>query len=159
MLRKTVLFSLLTLCILSFSDCATLIHGSKQGLFITCEPRVASVYVDGAYIGQTPMGTWLKRGKNHVLRVQLDGYKPYETVLKRKVDGWIIGNIIFGGVIGIAVDAATGSMYRLSPHDIYPELTPLSAGNGAVSSRELSVVVTLHPDPQWEKIGELAALR
>ena len=159
MFQKAVLFSILTLCILSFSDCATLIHGSKQTLFLTCEPKIASVYVDGAYIGETPMRTWLKRGKSHQLKLQLAGYKPFEAELKRKIDGWTFGNIAFGWLVGLAVDAATGSMYRLSPRDIYPELSSLPVQGSDVSSRELSILVTLHPDPQWEKIGQLSVMK
>jgi hypothetical protein len=121
--RKTLSTSLLILIIFSFSSCATLIHGSRQELFLTCEPRVASVYVDGQYIGKTPMHTFLSRGKDHQLKIELAGYKPYETTLTRRLDGWVFGNIL---LVGIAVDAVNGSMYRLSPKNIYPELTPMS---------------------------------
>ena len=137
--------------ILFFSSCATVMHGSRQGMFITCEPRVANVYVDSVYIGQTPMSTVLRRGKNHRLRLELPGYRPFETVLTRKLDGWIFGNIL---LVGLAVDAVSGSMYRLSTKDLYPELTPLQ-GSAAAAGKDLSIRVVLNPDPSWEKIGQL----
>ena len=152
--RKTLSKSLLILMIFSFSGCATIIHGSRQDMFLTCEPRVALVYVDGQYIGNTPMNTRLSRGKDHQLRIELQGYKPFETTLTRRLDGWIFGNILLGGIIGIAVDAASGSMYRLSPRDIYPELAPMSGGDSTANKR-LSIRILLHPDPQWEKVGQL----
>jgi len=135
-----------------FSGCATIMHGSRQGVFLTCEPRVASVYIDSAYMGKTPMSVVLRRGKNHRLRIELPGYKPFETVLTRRLDGWVFGNIL--GVVGIALDAYNGSMYRLSPKDLYPELTPLPA-EGTARSNDLSIRIVLHPDPDWETIGHL----
>jgi len=125
-------------------------HGSRQGVFLTCEPRVAAVYIDGKLVGQTPMRVVLKRGKNHQLRMTLPGYKPFETELTRRLDGWAWGNII--GVVGIALDAYNGSMYRLKPKDRYPELTPLSTDSTANS---LSIRIVLQADPAWEKIGQL----
>ena len=146
--RKTSRKLFLFLLIFSFSSCATLIHGSRQHMFLTCEPRVASVYVDGRYIGTTPMHTNLSRGRDHQLRIELEGYKPFETTLTRRLDGWLFGNLL---LVGIAVDAANGSMYRLSPRNIYPELTPLP-GKG---TKELGIRVMLHSDPPGEKLGQL----
>jgi hypothetical protein len=133
--RKTLSRCLLILFIFSFSGCATIIHGSRQEMFLTCEPRVASVYVDGRYIGKTPMNMVLSRGRDHRLKIELDGYKPFETVLTRRLDGWVFGNVL---LLGIAVDAASGSMYRLSPRDLYPELVPMAADD---STGTLSIIL------------------
>jgi len=141
MLRKTVLLSLIAFASIFLSGCATIIHGSRQGVFLTCEPRVANVYIDGKLMGHTPMRAVLRRGKNHTLKMELPGYKPFETVLTRRLDGWVFGNII--GVVGLALDAYNGSMYRLSPKDQYPELTPLP---GKDSTDVLSIRVVLHAD-------------
>src|ERR1700742_4597598 len=124
--RKTFYYSVVAIAAFFFSSCATIMHGSRQEVLLTCEPRVASVFVDGHLLGQTPMAAYLTRGKDHCLRVELPGYKPFEAVLTRKLDGWLFGNILSAGV-GIAIDAVSGSMYRLSPRDLYPELTPLPA--------------------------------
>jgi hypothetical protein len=139
--RKTR--SLLILIIFSFSSCATVMHGSRQEMFLTCEPRVASVYVDGKYIGNTPMNMVLSRGKDHRLRIELAGYKPFEATLTRRLDGWVFGNLL---LVGIALDAFNGSMYRLSPKNIYPELTPMPAGD-STDSKGLSIRVMLCPAP------------
>ena len=150
MSRKPLFILLIASTSFFFSGCATIMHGSRQGVFLTCEPRVAAVYIDGKLVGQTPMRVVLKRGKNHQLRMTLPGYKPFETELTRRLDGWAWGNII--GVVGIALDAYNGSMYRLKPKDRYPELTPLSTDSTANS---LSIRIVLQADPAWEKIGQL----
>ena len=153
--RKILCLHLLAIISFFFSGCATIMHGSRQGVFLTCEPRVAAIYIDGKYIGQTPTRVILKRGKNHHLKLELPGYKPFEAELTRKLDGWAFGNIF--GLVGIALDAYNGSMYRLSPKDMYPELTPLPAG-GTSDSKGLIIRITLQPDPQWEMVGQLSVL-
>lgn len=158
--------------ILLFSNCATIIHGSRQTMVITCEPRVADVFLDGSQIGQTPLTTHLTRAHNHKIRVSLDGYMPYEVDLKRRLDGWIFGNVLIGGLIGIGIDAATGSMFHLTPKDIYPELklraaagttsgpgaagsVSMGAASGTASTGDISIVLLSGSDLHGEKIGQL----
>lgn len=126
-------------------------------MVITCEPRVADVFVDGARIGQTPLTVKLKRAHNHKIRICLEGYLPYEANLSRRLDGWIFGNILIGGFIGIGVDVVSGSMFRLTPAEIYPELKA-NAAAGLRSTDDISVVLQLKSDPGGEKIGQLQQL-
>jgi hypothetical protein len=50
----------------------------------------------------------------------LDGYETYTLSIKPSFDyaGWIDKNIWFGGLIGLAIDAASGTYHRLSSDDI-----------------------------------------
>ena len=122
--------------ILSLSGCATIIHGSRQEIGISSIPTGASVSVNGEKMGRTPTIVKVKRKDSQVVQILLDGYLPYEVVLIRKVDGWIVGNIIFGGLIGLIVDVATGSMYKLSPE----QLTAEQIGRASCRERVLTDV-------------------
>lgn len=134
--------------------CATIIHGSKQNVAIVSEPRKASIYIDEKSVGVTPFLARVARNRTHFIRIEMEGFQTYETVLKRKLDGWIFGNILIGGIIGIAIDAASGSMYTLSPKDVTVQLNASSATN--YSTKEgVYFSVTLKPDPAWQKIGQL----
>jgi PEGA domain len=141
---------------LSFSNCATIIHGSKQDVGFSSNPTGASVTINGESFGKTPTVVKLQRKDQQSVKISLDGYLPYEVVLTRKVDGWIAGNIIFGGIIGLIVDAADGAMYKLSPEQLTAELRKESASasfqekNGGIF-----IGITLTPNPNWEKIGTL----
>ena len=42
----------------------------------------------------------------------------YETTLTRKVRGWVWRSIVFGGLIGLAVDAISGGLYNLTPEQV-----------------------------------------
>lgn len=57
----------------------------------------------------------LSRKKDYEVALRLDGYAPYSFSIKHKIDyeGWIIGNTLFGGVIALAINAATGEYYHL----------------------------------------------
>lgn len=133
--------------------CATIIHGSKQDISVSSTPSNARVLVDDMEMGTTPTVLTLSRKHQHTIRIELDGYQPHEVMLSRSVDGWIAGNIIFGGFIGLGVDAITGAMYKLSPDEIGAQL---GTETGAVLGRDgVFIAVVLEPDPSWEVVGQL----
>lgn len=133
-----------------FTSCATIVNSPNQTMSISSYPSEATVTINRCYMGETPMIVSLKRGEDHFVKIELEGYRPYELILTRRISGWLAGNIIFGGVLGIVIDAVTGSMYKLTPEqiDAYLEANCLEAGSEFIS-------VTLKADPDWEKVGEL----
>lgn len=145
-------FAIVIICLTA--SCATIIHGSRQEVGITSNPASAKVTVDGQLMGKTPLITKLTRKESHIVKVEMEGYLPYETQFTRKVDVWIAGNIIFGGLIGLGVDALTGSMYKLTPDQVYAELRTNTASIHEIKDGIFFTVV-LKPDPKWEKIGAL----
>ena len=149
---KTIYAAACCLVLLLFARCATIAHGPLQKFVVTAEPKVAAVYIDGRSYGHTPTVVRLSRRKSHTLVLKLDGYQPYELLLKRKIDGWVFGNLMVGGIPGIAIDLLTGSIFRLTPKDIYPTL---QASRGFVGNESIAVIVTMQPDRQWQKIGQL----
>ena len=72
---------------------------------ISSNPTNAYVWVDKNYVGNTPMVVEMSRKDNHIVSIELDGYQPYEITFSRQLSGWAFGNIVFGGFIGLAVDA------------------------------------------------------
>jgi len=141
----------------SLSSCATIISGAKQNIKISSTPSEATVTIDSLEVGKTPFKTKLKRKQNHLVRLELEGYQPYEIELKRKFNGWIIGNAMVGGIIGVIVDLSTGSFYYLSPKEINAELQ-----SGTVLKKEkgsdIYIGVTLTPNPEWKSAGTLTKL-
>ncbi len=137
--------------------CASIIHGTHQDVGISSSPTNASVKIDGVAAGNTPISVKLKRKENHVVSIELPGYQPYETTFTRGVSGWVWGNIAIGGLIGLAIDAIDGGMYKLTPEQIHAEIR---AQNASVTQMggALVVAVVLRPDPSWQKVGQLTAL-
>jgi len=91
---------------------------------------------------------------SHMVKIELDGFQPYETNLTRSTSGWVWGNIVFGGLIGLVIDASAGGMYKLSPEQISSELRASQADVISTDSG-LFIAVVLKADPSWEKIGSL----
>ena len=138
----------------TLASCATIMQGSSQEVSIASQPTGASVYLDGALAGTTPHVASLKRKDKHVIRIEMDGYEPFELPLSRATSGWVWGNIVFGGIPGLAVDAITGGMYKLKPETVNATL----AAKGLTmfeGDDHLLLTVVLEPDASWERIGTL----
>ncbi|MDR8394547.1 PEGA domain-containing protein [Aliifodinibius sp. S!AR15-10] len=140
--------------ILIIQACATIMHGSKQEVGISSNPSKANITVDGQKYGTTPVNIKLERKKSHTVSLELAGYQPYETTLTKSVSGWVWGNIVFGGLIGLGVDAITGGLYKLSPKQINAEFRE-SQARAKASKDGLFITVVLEPKSGWKKIGSL----
>ena len=156
-MRKTKL-AIFTLLMLVFTQaCGTIMQGTTQEVGISSNPSKASVTINGQDKGVTPVILDLKRKDSHLIRIELDGYEAYETTLTRKVSGWVWGNIVFGGLIGLAVDAVAGGMYKLTPEQITAELR-----NGNLTLNEndkgFFIAIVLKPNSKWEKIGSFKSV-
>jgi uncharacterized protein YceK len=142
------------IAIASMSGCATIMHGTKQDVGISSTPTGASVMIDNTINGVTPVVAKLRRKENHVVRIQMAGYQPFETTLTHSVSGWVWGNVAFGGLIGLAVDAASGGIYKLTPEQVEGSL---QTGHAAVTntSEGIYVVAVLAPQPDWVRVAQL----
>ena len=144
----------LLLSLISLTSCATIMHGTTQCVGISSNPTNALVWLDRCYVGNTPISVNMTRKDSHIVNIELEGYEPYEATFSRKLSGWVFGNIIFGGVIGVAIDAISGGIYALTPDQVQAEL----CANQVVYSKKSTdsfIAIVLQPDPSWKKIGNL----
>ena len=138
----------------SIASCAMIMHGTFQKVGITSNPSGAKVSIDNTDYGLTPVVAKLSRKAEHNIAINLEGYEPYEIKLTRTTSSWIYGNIIFGGLIGVAVDVISGSIYKLTPEQISPELKErISQGN--IEDNDIYIIVSLNPKSDWQEIGKL----
>src|SRR6266480_3279892 len=154
--RSIVLVAVLAAASLGLLACATILHGSSQDVGIASQPTGASVTVDNQMLGHTPVVAKLKRKDKHTIAVALDGYQPFEVTTTRSTSGWVWGNIVFGGLIGLAVDAIDGAFYNLSPEQVS---ATLAANHASVSKTGdgIYLFAVLKPEPGWVKVGQLQA--
>jgi hypothetical protein len=61
---------------------------------------------------------------------------------------------VFGGIIGLAVDAITGGLYKLSPEQLNATLTKQQA-SVAHTKDGFYVVLVPAPEQGWLKVGQL----
>lgn len=150
--RLTLLASICV--VLLAAGCATIMHGTSQEISISSVPSGAEVIVDGKTQGLTPVVADLKRKDKHLIQIKLEGYQAYELHLVRKTSGWVWGNIVFGGLIGLAVDAISGGLYKISPDEVRAELS--KSGQTMLMEDEALLVILKRPaTSQMELIGQL----
>lgn len=130
--RLTAMIGLALTC----SACATMVGGSTQEVLIQSEPAGAYCKVErlGATVGfvnPTPGKTVLPRSKeNVVVGCTLAGYEQSNEILAASFTGATVGNILLGGLVGIAVDAASGANNRY-PDRVLVVMTPESFTDAA----------------------------
>lgn len=154
----------------ALTGCATIIEGSTQPVTIKSVPDGASVLVtnragESIHNGTTPVTLTLKRGagyfksESYKVVVQKDGYAPKEVEIISTVNGWYIGNILFGGLIGmLAVDPATGAMYSF-PNDVSASLEASQPVKTSDANSSLTIVSTESLPSDVLKTGKLVAAK
>lgn len=113
------IFLVLTATVLLFNSCATIFTGTKDTIRFNSTPEGATVYIDGIEVCKTPCETNVKRSLNDKdVEFKLDGYKTRVITLDKSFN--IISILNMGGMVGWAVDAATGSLmkYERKNYDI-----------------------------------------
>lgn len=151
-MRKTIISSTLAIALLT-SSCATIVSGSKQNIRFDSNPATATIFIDEVEVGKTPFEIKLKRNSDHSVMIKLEGYQTYETKLTRKFNAWYIGNILFGGLIGVIIDPITGAIYNLTPEQINAQMNKGTAFKS--NNKDVFVAVALQIDPNWKKVGQL----
>jgi len=146
------IFALSSLLLLT--GCATMINGTKQTVGIASTPGFADVKIDNQYVGKTPITVKLKRNSDHVIRIELDGYEPYELICSREMSGWVFGNLVLGGPMGLAIDVISGGVYRLTPEQVRADLREERMAYCKKHGKS-TVAVVMKPESSWKKIGQL----
>lgn len=104
--------------LLMVMGCATIVCGSKQKIPVITDPEGAHVIVNSES-QITPAVLLLDRKQpDYTVRIEKEGYAPVEITLQRSENGWVWGNILFGGIIGLTIDMATGAVYKHTPSKI-----------------------------------------
>jgi len=103
----------LALAVFTLEGCATLFHGSTDKVGFSSDPTGAKVYVNGQYMGETPLELKLESKHSYNIEFRQTGYESKTVVLTNSVGaGWIVLDVLFG-LVPIIVDAATGNWYSL----------------------------------------------
>jgi hypothetical protein len=109
------------LFVLLLTSCATIFQPGPDSVTISTQPPGASVSLDGAGVGTTPVTVTIDRTSGGMIRIELAGYQSHEFRLRTRVNGTVILNVFWGWLmpLGFLVDIATGngSAWR-SPNQI-----------------------------------------
>ena len=135
-MRKSSLL-LTTACLvlgatLVFTGCASILGGgTRQDVQISSTPAAATIKVERTGVtgkietvweGTTPATVNLKRKREYLVSVTLDGYQTIEVSLEHGTNGWVWGNLLCGGLIGLIIDFTNGAAKKLVPDEVNVQL-------------------------------------
>jgi len=97
------------------TGCATIFHGSRSATTLQSTPSGAEVWIDGSYVGRTPLGYELATDEEHVVFFRLPGYVERTFRVRSRIGaGWVVLDVL-ALVFPLIVDAATGAWLHLQP--------------------------------------------
>ena len=107
------------------SACATIMNGSDVDVTLATTPPGATATVNGrTYTTFNQVTIPIRRGKEDTIHLEKEGYESQDVKLNRQLGGWIWGNIILGGLIGLGVDLITEKGYTVDPKEVNVTLKP-----------------------------------
>lgn len=100
---------------LQVCGCASIIKGSTAAINVTSPPVTGANCTLSSSQGNwqltTPASVTVERSKEDIqVRCTKQGYQDATAIIPSNFEGWTVGNLIFGGIVGVGVDAATGAM-------------------------------------------------
>ena len=131
--------------------CASIVSDSQEVVTISSSPTAAQIAIADqsgveVYRGTTPATVTLDAsagyfdGQEYTVTFAKDGYDSTTVKVASTINGWYVGNIVFGGFIGwLVVDPLTGAMWALDAEQVSGTLAETVAMD-EVSSPQLRIV-------------------
>ena len=111
--------------------CATITRGTTEVFKVQTVPEGAAIRTsNGHSCPTTPCEFKVKRSDKFTVFAEKAGYKPSSLDILTEVSGkgmaGMAGNVIAGGLIGMAVDSGSGAMLNHTPNPAILTLEPLA---------------------------------
>jgi PEGA domain len=123
-LAKLVLVSLL-----ATSGCSTIFNGTGRDVSFTSNVRGAEIYVEGKYVGKTPIIARVGHGRHRLAEARKPGYVPERAILT-SFNGnllWllVVPCLVVPFIIDAPIDALTGAMFPVDESSVRFDLARL----------------------------------
>ncbi len=112
-LKIIMIFFSLTTIIWLYSGCATVFKGSTERVYFSSSPTEAKVYINGQFMGTTPLRLKLESKNIYNIEFRKEGFETkFYTITHHIGTTWVILDVIVG-LVPVVVDAVTGAWYSL----------------------------------------------
>ncbi len=112
--------------------CASITRGTTDQVQILSEPSGAEARTSMGHVCTTPCTLQFNRKDEFTVTAAKAGYHTAEVPVRTRVAGTgaagFAGNVLVGGVVGMAVDAADGATLEHDPNPVVLKLVPLRKG-------------------------------
>ncbi len=171
-MHKVLMLIAVSGILLMGSGCASIVSKSQWPVTINSSPGGATVTVKNKrgmemQKGSTPMTVVLPSGAgffspaSYQFSFEKEGYQTGSASLSAGLNGWYVGNLIFGWLIGfVIVDPATGAMWRLDDV-VYGNLPPdtSASGKSQIKSSSQAPLPATENEDITEKLKKLKELK
>ena len=105
----------------SLSACATIFTGTSQRIVLDTNPQGASCDVQqgGIMVAHVPRTPDMVDVSKSSAAIEVTCSKPgYHTQRLTEIsgaNGWVFGNLVIGGLVGVVIDFGSGAAYRYQP--------------------------------------------
>ncbi|HUS11683.1 MAG TPA: hypothetical protein VMZ30_14550 [Pyrinomonadaceae bacterium] len=122
--------------------CGAIFNGTRQTIQATSSPAGAVIKADpGGLEFTTPASISLERKNEYRLTFSKEGYTPGTFQVQKSLNaGILLLDVLFTGLVGVVVDAATGAWYKLSPETATVTLEKRSASVDGPDRIEIGIV-------------------
>jgi hypothetical protein len=116
----------------SLGGCASIVRGTGEQVAFQSYPEGAEVRLSsGLGCPATPCALEVPRKDAFVATFTKEGYHPEQIHVGTRVSGGggaaLAGNAIFGGIIGVVVDASNGAQLDHNPNPVITHLNPFES--------------------------------
>lgn len=136
------------------SACASIVSGTDSSTYVETKPVDARCRMHGQDFTRevvTPTSVPLPAKASPItIECSADGYQRTIQQVDAEMDGWIFGNLIFGGIIGGVVDVARGAGKKFPPQ-IQVVLDPATFKSEAERDQYFNDRSRLEND-KWDKV-------
>lgn len=117
-------------CGATLAGCATITQGTSQSIAITTLPAVGANCTltgrEGTWYVTTPGVANVQKSKEDIaIQCNKDGWRNASAVIPASFQGWTLGNVLAGGLVGVVVDASSGAMNKY-PHAFQVPMIPMA---------------------------------
>jgi hypothetical protein len=135
-----------------FAGCSTIVKGTEQQVSVStpgvpgalCQLQSPAI---GTRTVQTPANITLPKSKNNVaVSCTAQCYSPGVGTLASHTEIMTAGNVVFGGIIGLGIDAASGAMNTYDP-GVEVIMTPLPGCGRPPGRKAKGVPMAMTPLP------------
>lgn len=131
--------SMLLCAALFITGCGSITRGTSEPVQITSEPASAEISTSIGHKRKSPCTITVDRKTSFTAYAEHPGYHRGSVEIGTKVSGkgaaGFAGNVVAGGLIGMAVDSATGAALDHHPNPAKIVLVPIGAKTEKPSPR------------------------
>lgn len=156
--------------LIALLGCATVFTGTSDQVIVNSSPANAKVEIKtskGALIeeGYTPLSTKLRRGKNYVVTISLEGYEPKTVgIVKGEISKAAFLNLF--SLLSWGIDYLSGALYRFESTTVNVALQESTSQDGTTAiyavltfpdedGEQKSITTKLEPVAEMERVAKI----